>query len=138
MIEMADKSGNKVVSSEYIDNNVVLVECMHSCFMEIYHTKKSKIETKEEKAYLDEMQKQTESGLFNEYSCKCMATELQKMVDHVPDKSLVYLRSFSYPFFGVTLTKVPNIVALINAAQTVPEIDLKFILMKREWVNCVV
>ena len=135
MVEMAEHS--EMVSSNYIENNVVLVELIHSCFMEIYHTTKSKLETAGERAYHD-AKKAESGGGFVEYSCECMTTEFQKMVNDVPDGSLVYLRSFSYPFFGAKLTKMPNIVTLINAVQKVPEIDLRFIVMKREWVNCIV
>merc|ERR1712154_324612 len=39
---------------------------------------------------------------------------------------------------GVQLSKIPNIVNLINITQQIKEIDMKFIVMRREWINCIV
>ena len=135
---MAKKSDK--INADYIDNNVILVECLHSCFMETWHKKKARLETAEETAYFNEESKKTEKGMFVEYSCNALGVELAKAVrnDKLPDGALIYLRSFSYPFMGVEMGKMPNIVRLINIAQNIIEIDIKIIVMKREWVECIV
>lgn len=132
---------SKKINTDYIENEILLTELLHSCFMEIYHSSKSQLHNKYEREYKDKAAKTTEFGYFVDYSCNAFKTELSKLVkdDNIlPNESLMYLRSFSYPFMGTTLDKIPNIVRLLTIVQEIPEIDMKFILMKREWINTIV
>eukprot|EP01084_Bolivina_argentea_P160165 278921_1 len=76
MREMSKHS--QLINTNYVDNNIIMVEILHSCFMEIYHKKKAKLETATERKYFAEAKNKIEEGIFVEYACKVLTIELKK------------------------------------------------------------
>merc|ERR1712113_440947 len=47
------------------------------------------------------------------------------------------MRSFSYPYFGITWHQLPMIPKLVEIANRIG-FDVKLIVMKRQWINSIV
>ena len=67
---------------------------------------------------------------------------LQTQTHLLENNSLLHIRSYSYPFKGLKLTNFPNIVELTVMLQDMSILtrifDLKIIVMKRNWIECLV
>ena len=67
---------------------------------------------------------------------------LQTQTNLLQNNSLLHIRSYSYPFKGLTLNNFPNIIELTIMLQDTSILktifDLKIIVMKRNWIECLV
>ena len=124
--EMA-KNSDKILA-DYIENEVLLVKLLHSCFIEIHHKQKKMhqiMESKEGEYYKEAISK---AGVdlghrgnkpFVPYACDAFEIELKQIYDQLSDNSLIYMRSYSYPYFGVEWSQIPEVPYLVQLADKI-------------------
>ena len=142
IIKQMAKNSDKI-SADYIENESLIVKLMHSCFIELHHKQKKLhqiMESKEGEYYEQALSKagiDTKHGHskpFVTYACNAFEIELKNIYDKLPDDSLIYMRSYSYPYFGLDWSQIPEVPYLVQLADKMG-FDVKLIVMKREWVN---
>ena len=136
MKEMAKHSDK--ISADYIENEVLLVKLMHSCFIEIHYKQKKMhqiMESKEGEYYKQALaNSKTKENKFVSYACNAFEIELKKVYNTLSDNSLIYMRSYSYPYFGISWDQIPSVPFLVHLADKIG-FDVKLIVMKRDWIN---